>query len=167
MKKMVCIGLLALAACGGKLTDEQRQKLHEGMDQHKIVKLSDSEIMTAALDQGRAVFAGLEQIRFSPEKVDSIAKHHHAKVRWIVPGSGNALEVESQLIEAYVIGAETGSTQDNIQKLYHAGKQEDYDSVLYSRPIVSPLPDGAVNVDGVWNIYLSKKNVILALGKKH
>ena len=167
MKKIVLAGLFALVACGGKLTDEQRRKMHEDMEQHQIVKLSDAEIMTGALDQGREIFKALEKVHFDPAKADSVARHYHARARWIVPGSGNAMEVERQLIEAYVIGAETGSTQDNIQKIYKEGRQEDYDSVLYSRPLVSPLPDGAVNVDGVWNIYRAKKDVILSLSKKH
>ncbi|MBA4055824.1 MAG: hypothetical protein C0490_14005, partial [Marivirga sp.] len=90
-----------------------------------------------------------------------------ARIRWIVPGSPDALEVENQLIEAYVIGAETGSTQDNIQKLRHDPQSEEYDSLLYSRPIVTPMPDGVVNVEGVWNIYLAKKEIILSVSKKN
>lgn len=150
--------------CGGSLSDEQRKKLKEGMDKQKIVRLSDSEIMAASLDHGRLVFDALEKVKFNPDKVDSIAEKYEVRIRWITPGSGDALEVESQLIEAYVVGAETGSVQDNVQEL-HGNNSMDYDSLLYSRPIVTPLPDGAVNVEGVWNIYLSKKNVVLSAAK--
>jgi len=166
MRKIVLAALLTLMACGGKLSDEQRRKMHEDIERHQIVKLSDAEIMTAALDQGRVVFAALEVRNFDQAKADSIGRHHHARLRWIEPGSTNALEIERQLIEAYVIGAETGSTQDNIQKIYKTGQQEEYDSVLYSHPVLTPLPDGAVNVHGVWNVYMSKKDVILSLSKK-
>ena len=150
--------------CGGSLSEEQRKKLHDGMDKQKIVKLSDSEIMSASLDHGRVVFDALEKIKFNPSKVDSVANKYEVKVRWITPGTGNALEVESQLIEAYVVGAETGSVQDNVQGLREKGNT-DYDSLLYSRPIVTPMADGAVNVEGVWNIYMSKKNIVLSAAK--
>lgn len=165
MKKYLLIGLTGLMACGGSLSDEQRKKLHDGMENQKIVKLSDSEVVSASLDQGRIIFSALEELKFDVAKVDSISKAHNARIRWIVPGSPDALEVENQLIEAYVIGAETGSTQDNIQKLRQDPQSENYDSLLYSRPIVTPMPDGVVNVEGVWNIYLSKKEVILSVGK--
>lgn len=167
MKKLIFAVLIAVAAaCGGNLSDEQRRKLHDGMDEQKIVKLSDSEIVSASLDRGRQIFIAIEKLKFDPVRVDSIASQYKSRVKWIVPGSSDALEVENQLIEAYVIGAETGSIQDNIQKLRTNPQSEDYDSLLYSRPIVTPMPDGAVNVEGVWNIYLSKKDVILSAGKK-
>ena len=55
MEKLVFVTILLLMACGGSLSDEQRKKLHEGMESQKIIKLSDSEIVTASLDQGRAI----------------------------------------------------------------------------------------------------------------
>jgi len=166
MKKLVFIGLMMLIACGGSLSEDQRKRLHEGMDNQKIVKLTDSEIVMASLDHGRVVFAALERLKFNLLQIDSVARQYHVRIRWIVPGSPDALDIENQLIEAYVIGAETGSTQDNIQKLRTALQSEEYDSLLYSRPIVTPMPDGAVNVEGVWNIYIAKKDIILSVGKK-
>ena len=167
MKRFAFAGLMMLMACGGSLSDEQRKKLHDGMDNQKIVKLSDSEIVTASLDQGRIIFAVLEKIEIQPRQIRFNCPCTIMQgLRWIVPGSPDALEVENQLIEAYVIGAETGSTQDNIQKLRADPQSEEYDSLLYSRPIVSPMADGAINVEGVWNIYFAKKDIILEVGKK-
>jgi hypothetical protein len=166
MIKLIFVGLFVLTACGGSLSEDQRRKLHEGMANQKIVRLSDSEILTASLDRGRIIFSALEKFKFDPLKVDSISRQYNARIHWIVPGSRDALEVENQLIEAYVIGAETGSTQDNIQKLRQDPQSEEYDSLLYSRPIVTPMPDGVVNVEGVWNIYFAKKDLILSVGKK-
>ena len=164
MKRWILIGLVVFTGCGGSLSDEQRKRLHEGMDKQKIVKLSDSEIMSASLDQGRLIFDALKELQFNPQKVDSLAKKYEVKIRWITPGAGDALEVENQLIEAYVVGAETGSVQDNVQEL-HENRSSGYDSLLYSRPIVTPMPDGAVNVEGVWNIYMSKKKIVLSATK--
>jgi hypothetical protein len=152
-------------ACGGSLSDEQRKRLHEGMDKQKIVKLSDSEIMSASLEQGRIISDALTKVKKDPSKIDSIAKKHEVRIRWITPGSNNALEVENQLIEAYVVGAETGSVQDNVQEL-HGPNTTEYDSLLYSRPVVTPMADGAVNVEGVWNVYIAKKNIVLAAARK-
>jgi ribosome maturation protein Sdo1 len=166
MKKMAWISLLLLMACGGSLSEEQRKRLHEGMDNQKIVKVSDSDIVTASLDRGRTVFAALEQIKFDSLQIDSVARQFHARVKWLVPGSTESLEVENQMIEAYVIGAETGSTQDNIQKLHRSTESEEYDSLLYTRPVVTTMADGVIQVDGVWNIYLAKKDVVLSLGKE-
>jgi hypothetical protein len=165
MKKWLIIAL-TLTACGGSLSDEQRKRLREGMEQQQIMKVSDTQIVTAALDQGQAIFSELEKIKFDSTRVDAVAKGHHAKIRWIVPGSPNAFEIEKQLIEAYVVGAATGAVQDNVQKIWIDPKQGTYDSLLYSRPIVSKMPDGADKLEGIWNIYLSKKEIVLGIGEE-
>ena len=97
--------------------------------------------------------------------MDSLEKQYHVNITLLTPGASDALEVENQLIEAYVAGAETGSVQDNIQKLHATDAADSYDSLLYTRPKLSALPDGAVKVDGIWNIYLSRKDVIRSISK--
>ncbi|MEP6735327.1 MAG: hypothetical protein ABJA70_07405 [Chryseolinea sp.] len=166
MKRIIVLFacVLGLVGCGGSLSDEQRKKLREGMESQKIQQTSDSEIVTAALERGRIAFQELEKEKFDQTKASVLASKFKMKIRWIIPGSSSALDVENQLIQAYVIGAETGSTQDNIQKVHRQG-EDSYDSLLYSRPIVTPQPDGSVNVKGVWNLYMSKKDVILGIGK--
>ena len=154
-----------LLGCGGSLSDEQRKKLHEGMEDQKIVRVSDSEIVTASLEHGRVIYDAMEKVNFDVVKIDSIERRHHVTINLLRPGASNALEVENQLIEAYVAGAETCSIQDNIQKLHPANNPEQYDSLMYTRPKVSPLPDGAVKVEGVWNIHIAKKDVVRSLAK--
>jgi len=136
------------------------------MEDQKIVKLSDSDIVTAALDQGQTVFAALEKIKFNTTKVDSVAGKYEVKIHWTVPGSGNTDQIEQQLIEAYVAGMVTGSLQDNIQKLYTDASQNTYDTLLYSKPIVTRMPNGVDKLDGVWHIYISKKQVVLTASHK-
>lgn len=166
MKHIFFVPILFLLGCGGSLSDEQRKKLHEGMEEQKIVKVTDAEIVTASLERGRAVYAVMEELNFDSAKIDSIAAQHHVKIKLITPESSSALDVEKQLIEAYVVGAETGSIQDNIQKLHISNNSQQYDSLLYSRPKTIALPDGAVKVEGIWNIYLPKKEVILSMDKE-
>jgi hypothetical protein len=167
MKKMIVLTfVVVLFGCGGSLSDEQRKRLREGMEQQKIVQLSDQEIVTAALDQGKAIANSFRNIKSDTiHFIDSLSKRTHAHIRWIVPGKRGAADIENQLIEAYVLGMATGSLQDNIQKIRTDDKGS-YDSLLFSRPIITKLPDGADKLEGVWNIYLSKKDVILSISKK-
>jgi hypothetical protein len=162
MKKICFLGLALMLGCGGSLSDEQRKKLHEGLEGQKIVKLSDSEIVTSSLERGRSIYQTIKRLGFTPEVLDSIEEQYRVRIKLITPGSDDALEVENQLIEAYVVGAETGSLPDNIQKLGVTDNQEQYDSLVYTTPKVTPLPDGAVKVEGIWNIYQAKKDVVLS-----
>jgi hypothetical protein len=157
---------ILLIGCGGSLSDEQRKRLHEGMEDQKIIKLTDSEIVTASLERGRKIFKAMENLNFSSLKMDSLASQNHVRIRLIKTGTDNALEVEKQLIEAYIVGAETGALQENIQKMNVRNDNTDYDSLIYTRPKISPLPEGAVQVEGIWNIYLSKKEVIRTIDEK-
>jgi hypothetical protein len=165
MRKLLFISVVMLAGCGGKLSDEQRKKMKDEMNKHKIVQISDSEIVSSALDQGRRIFSILEKLEGDSSRVDSLASANHIKISWVTPGSSKAAVLEQQLIDAYVSGLVTGSLQDNIQKIHNADNPGAYDSLVYSKPVVTPMPDGVENLEGVWNIYLSKKQVILASGK--
>jgi len=138
------------------------------MEDHKITQVSDNEIVTAAMDEGRRVFDTLEKSHFDIPTSQRIARERKVKVRFITPGTSDALEVENQIIQAYIVGSVTGATQDNIQKLRSGTSTDlqDYDTLLYSRPIVTSQPDGSVNVDGVWNIYLAKRDIVRSLSKK-
>ena len=86
----------------------------------------------------------------------------------IYPGADDVFDaalrrvLEQQLIEAY-LADESGSMQDNVQEKRNG--QGDYDSLLYTRPVTKTLPDGSEQLEGVWNIWLSKKELILSIGK--
>ncbi len=163
MKKIALISLVALMSCGGSLSDEQRKRLHEGMEKQKIVKISDSEIVSAAMEQGRAFYSAMEKLSFDPIKTDSVARIYGVKVIQVDINSANAKDMEKQLLDAYISAAATGTMPDNIQKIRKSN--DDYDSLIYSKPIVI-TKDGVENVTGVWNIYLAKKQVILTVSKK-
>ena len=164
MKKIALISLVALMSCGGSLSDEQRKRLHEGMEKQKIVKMSDSEIVSAAMEQGREFYKSIEKLSFNKTKIDSVARMYGVRVIQLDINSANAKEMEKQLLDAYISAAATGSMPDNIQKIRKAN-ETDYDSLIYSKPIVV-TKDGVENVTGVWNIYLAKKQVILSVSKE-
>jgi hypothetical protein len=166
MKKIALISLIALMSCGGSLSDEQRKRLHDGMEEQKIVKISDSEIVSAAMEQGRAFYSAIEKVSFDKTKIDSVARLYKVKAVQLDINSSNtnAKEMEKQLLDAYISAAATGSMPDNIQKI-HKGNDTEYDSLIYSKPVVV-IKDGVENVTGLWNIYLSKKQVIITASKK-
>lgn len=145
-----------LTACGGTLTDEQRKKMQEGAEQQTIMKVTDAEITEAAFEKGRMVMAVLT----SPAKADSVSQATHVKIHWLQPGGTHALEIEQQLIDAYINSVIEGTPlQDNVQNI-------GTDSVLYTKAIVLTRPDSSVEVKGTWNIWMSKKQLILAMSKK-
>jgi hypothetical protein len=93
-------------------------------------------------------------------QVDSLSKVHQVRIRWLDPNSGNAMEIEKQIIEAYLTGAMTGSElSDNVQRV-------STDSLVYSMAVVNTLPDGAIEVKGTWNIWMSTKQLVLSMDKK-
>jgi len=159
----VSIALLA-CACGGSLTDEQRKKMREEMELHKIRKITEAEITEAAYAKGRALIGILEHAENNNPKIDSLAAASGTRIRWIAPGKSTAEGVEQQLIESYIAGAESGSLQDNLQKIRNA--EGETDSLLFTRPVVKNLPDGAVKVEGTWNVTMSQKQVILEMTPK-
>jgi hypothetical protein len=155
--------LMTLVACGGSLSDEQRKKIREEMAANKIRKVTESEITTTAFEQGRNIILKLEELENDSVRIDSLIHAEKGRVKWIVPGAATALALEQQLIDAYV-AAGSGPLQDNVQLLRNAEGVSD--SILYTKPVTSRLPDGREKLEGVWNIWLSKKQLILSMDKK-
>lgn len=129
----------------------------------EIRKVTDAEITEAAFARGRTIMKSIEEFQGDSIKIDSLLKAQNGKVKWIVPGDVNAVNLEQQLIDAY-IAAETGALQDNIQKIRNAKGESD--SLLYTKPVVRKQPNGTEKLEGVWNIWLSKKQLILSMDKE-
>lgn len=157
MSKTLLITLAVLVtACGGTLTEEQRKKMREGSEQQAVVKVTDAEITDAAFEKGRSVLEVL-----SSNNVDSLAAAMNVKIHWLQAGaSTNSLAVEQQLMDAYINSVITGTPmRDNIQKI-------GTDSMLYTSVVVLTRPDSTVEIKGTWNIWMSKKQLILSMGKE-
>jgi len=153
--------VLTLVACEGRLSDEQRKKMREQMDLHKIRKVTDMEITEAAYKKGREVMTHIQ--KGDSVTIDSIVKASEGSIHWVTPQTKNAHLLEQQLVEAY-LNSEAGPTQDNIQKFRNGTVESD--SILYSYPVVAKRSDGVDELKGVWNIWLSKKQLILAMPKE-
>jgi hypothetical protein len=161
MKWTPALLLIFFFACTGSLTEEQRKAVKEDMENHQIKKVSDAQITEAAFAKGREIISTLEEVKYDSTRTDSIIDASDGKIHWLEPGSGNAVEIEQQLIEAYIASA-SGGLQDNVQKIRGAdGTQTD--SILYTKPVVTKRSDGSDVLTGVWNIWLSRKELIKAM----
>ena len=166
MNNWSLLTVAVLMSCGGKLSDEQRQRFKEGMEEQKIVRITEPEIMNASLEKGQAIVESLEAKPFSAQRIDSVQRAEHVKVRYVVPGAGNALAVEQELIEAYIAAMTTGAPEANLQKIYSTDRKDQFDTLLYSKPAVSTLADGTEQLDGIWNVYIPKKAIVLSISKE-
>lgn len=157
MKKSFLVSLLFLSACGGSLSDEQRKQMREASEQQTIMKVTEAEIMDAAFAKGRSVMNRLNKNNPDTSKVST---EEIVRIHWLVPGKAHSLEIEQQLIEAYLNSLLTGTPlQDNVQKIGE-------DSLLYTNPVVLTRADSSIEIKGTWNIWMSKRELILAMNKK-
>jgi hypothetical protein len=163
MKYRLVIVSVVLCACGGSLSDEQRKSMREQMELHEIKRVTDAEITEAAFAKGRELTNILFSFGKDSTRIDSLTKAEKGSIHWVVPGTSNALALEQQMIEAY-IAAENGALLDDVQKIRNASGESD--SILYTKPVVTKLPDGRDKLEGVWNIWLSRKQLILSMDKK-
>jgi hypothetical protein len=150
-------------SCGGSLTDEQRKEMREKMEMNKIVRVTDVEIMEAAFKKGRVMVETLEKVGNNPARADSFLRINNGSIRFIEPGQANAGTLEQQLMDAY-LADESGALKDNVQKLRN--ESGDFDSLLYTKPVARKLPDGSSELEGVWNIWFSKKDLVIQASKK-
>jgi hypothetical protein len=156
MKKLFIVSFALLTACGGSLSDEQRKQMREGSEQQAIVKVTEAEILDAAFVKGRSVMSRLTENNPDTTKVSA---EETVRIHWLAPGKAHGLEIEQQLIEAYLNSLLTGTPlQDNVQKIGE-------DSLLYTNPVVVTRADSSIEIKGTWNIWMSKRELILAMGK--
>lgn len=155
MKNLLLVLLIFFTGCGGSLSSDERKKLHDASKQQEVMRVTEAEIAEAVLAHGRTLTDQAMQFRDDPARLDSLGRASHASIRWVTSGAANALSVEQQIIEAYVMNP-AEDLPDNVQKMGE-------DSVLYSRPQISKLPDGAIMVDGMWSVAFLKKDIILGM----
>lgn len=165
MRRALVFLAIVFSSCGGSLSDEQRKQIKEGMEQQKILKVSDAEILAEATKKGNAVLASVKP-GMETQRMDSLARAAKVQIRFVVPGKSNARAIEQDLIEAYIAGFAEGTSGENLQKLWTSDAKRDYDSLLFSRPQVRVNSDGVEELEGIWNVYISRKDVILDIGRQ-
>ncbi len=155
--RIIVIACLFLVACGGTLSDEQRRKMREEMERHEIRRVTETQITEAAFAAGRALMDTVDRVAADSAQLDSMIRRKNGALHFLVPGKEDAMVIEQQLIEAY-LNAETGDRRDNVQIIKNA--EGATDSILYTRPVV--ISD---SLRGVWNLWLSRKQLILSMDK--
>jgi hypothetical protein len=158
MKKILIL-IMFCSSCGGKLSEDQRKRLHEGMATQDIKRITDAELQESALSYGKSVIRGIEIVDISlkkKSKIDSLAQLYHVRIYSLVPSDQMLLEIEKQLVDAYVAGGGSGRVDDNLQKI-------GTDSLLYTRPIFSENPDGTLVFSHAIGVMMSKKVVVLSM----
>ncbi|NOT75429.1 MAG: hypothetical protein HOP08_10900 [Cyclobacteriaceae bacterium] len=157
MKKLVIL-ILVCWGCGGKLSDEQRKRLHDGMATQDIKRISDADMQAAALKFGQSVFADLQKIDKSlskKTKMDSFAAKRDLRIFMLEPNDSTLLEIEKALVDAYVTGTDIGMVGENLQNIGE-------DSILFTKPVFKDKPDGSQQFSYAIGIKMAKKTVILA-----
>jgi hypothetical protein len=163
MKYCFLVVGIFLFSCGGTLSEEQRKRMKEQMELHKIRRVTDVEITEAAFAKGRATVAGFQRNQINDAQIDSLETASNGKIHWLTISNPGTTETEKQLLDAYQ-GSEKSTAQDNVQKLRRSDGT-DSDSILYTKPVFSN-DGGKEKLDGVWSILLSRKQLILGMPRK-
>lgn len=159
MKNLILLLMLLVMACGGKLTKEEREKLHEGMASQEIRRVTDAELQDAGLKLGAAIMSDIEKVDkylLRKREIDSLAAAHGVKVGSLSPDKATLQKIENDLIEAYIAGAASGSAVDNLQILGE-------DSLLFTRPVFKLHPDGSQEFSHAIGIRMAKRTVVLSM----
>lgn len=151
--------IVILSSCGGSLTDEQRKKVKEDMESHSLRKVSDAEITEAAFSLGRSFATALEKAPLDNSKIiDSLQQNFRVKIIPLQSGDSMLIEIEKQIVEAYITGSGKVELNDNVQRL-------GTDSILYTKPILKEMPDKSVQFLYALGIRIPKKEIILSINE--
>ena len=159
MKKLFGALLLISLGCGGKLSQDERQRLHEGMATQDIKRVTDAALQEAAMAFSNAVIRDVEKVdRFllQESRIDSMEAARGVRIYSLTPDDTALKEIEQKLIEAYIAGTNAGTAGDNLQSIGE-------DSLLFTRPMFSLHPDGSQQFSHAIGIRMSKRTIILSM----
>lgn len=151
--------VLLLIGCGGTLSEEQRHQIREERKKREIKRVTEPQLTEAAFEEGRRLVGALEKLGSDSMLIDSALEAHGGRIRFITPGGEVNHILEQQLIDAYLASG-VDEEVDNVQILRDASGRST-DSLLYTKPVIVHQPDGIDRLVGVWNIWLSRKEIVL------
>jgi uncharacterized protein with PIN domain len=158
MKYSVLLFVAVLVSCTGSLSDSQKKRIKESMEQGQIKKVSEAQVTEAAFAFGRKV-AGIvnksDKNLANTTLLDSLSQAYQVEIVSLQPDNQTMRSVERKLLEAYMSG---GASDDNIQKM-------GIDSLLYTMPIVNEKPDGSTEFLKALGIRMTRKQVVLSIKK--
>jgi hypothetical protein len=156
MKYSILLIAVTLVSCTGSLSDEQRKRIKESMEQGEIKKLSEAQITEAAFAYGRKITSLLDKsdkTLTNTTLLDSLSQAYQVEIISIHPDNLNMRGVERQLLDAYMNG---GASSDNIQKM-------GADSILFTKPVLLGHPDGSTEFLKALGIRMTRKQVVLSI----
>lgn len=145
-------------ACEGKLTQEQRDKLQEGMATQDIRRVTDAELQEAATRYGQDLLTEIERIdRYLLKKgeIDSLAGARGVIIFSLTQETA-VQKIEKDLVDAYIAAAANGVATDNLQAV-------GTDSLLFTRPVLKLHPDGSQEFSHAIAIRMALRSVILSM----
>ncbi len=127
------------------------------MELYSLKKVSDAEITETAFVLGRSFADAIEKSASDNSKViDSLQQNFHVKIIPLQSGDSMLMEIEKQIVEAYITGSGQVQLNDNVQRL-------GADSILYTKPILKEMPDKSVQFLYALGIRIPKKQIILSI----
>jgi hypothetical protein len=139
----VYLALLVLMSCGDPGEQQaNRQKLMEGLDDHKIKRITEDQILSAAYQEG-------EKLVIQLDSLNNAVHHQSIKLITFETPVSELSEHESALFEAYQYSAGQGQDlNQNVQVI-------DDQSLLYTHPLVRDN-----ELLGMWSLLLDRKTLI-------
>ncbi len=156
MKYSGLLIVLLLVACTGSLSDEQRKRIKQSMEEGEIRKVSEAQITEAAFTFGRNLASVVEkqdEALTNQAFLDSLSSTYQVEIIFLQDENNSLRNVERQVMEAYT---ESNESNDNIQKM-------GADSLLYTKPIMSKNPDGSTKFLKALGIRMTRKQIVLSI----
>lgn len=147
---------MLLVACTGSLSDEQRKRIKQSMEEGEIKKVSEARITEAAFVYGRNLASVLDKRDKELSNqvlLDSLSTAFQVEIISLQPENNGLRNVERQVLEAY---SESNESNDNIQKMGP-------DSLLYTKPLLSENPDGSLKFIKALGIRMTRKQIVLSI----
>lgn len=154
MKYTLFLLVSFFVSCTGSLTDDQRKKIKEDMARNEIKKVTDADIIEAAMRFGQQIAVVVEKedkTLNNQSLLDSIGQFYQVEILALHEGNPTLRPVERKILEAY----STSGGGDNIQKMGP-------DSLLYTKPLMIDQNDGSTS-NKVLGIRMTKKQVVLTI----
>jgi hypothetical protein len=156
MKVITILIAIAIVSCTGSLSESQKKRIKESMEQGEIKKLTESQIIDAAFTYGRSTAIIVEQkdkLLNDSILLDSIAKANRVEIISLQANNRQLRKVERQVLEAYLEGA---GASENVQKM-------GTDTLIFTKPIFREHPDGSTEFLKAICIRMTRKQVVLSI----
>ena len=127
--------LFLLVACGGELSQQQRESIRNSMDDGQIRRMTPAQLTESGYRQGREIARLFDNDpNLANQKIkDSLRSKSGIRIAVIRPDSTT---IAGRVAEAYAAAPDAADLSDNLQKI-------GIDTLLYTSPVSYDRPDGS------------------------